>query len=369
MLAERIARSVLFAIVALPLAANAENPAPAPRLISTISVPGNPLRSFDISWVDEATETYYLADRSNNAVDIFDAEHGTFTTRVGGFRGATASNDFAGPNGVVAIGSLHEVWAGDGDSTVKVIDVLASPPQIVANISTGGTARADEMAFDERDHLLLVANDADDPPFVSFISTQSREVVGKIKFKEASNGLEQPVWDPATQLFYLSVPELNGDPHHGEIAVIEPRSMSIVDAFPVSECEPAGLVLGPDQHLLVGCSQDAIAAGFAPKTLVLDARTGDTVATITQVGGSDEVWFNKGDNRYYLAARGMTPPVLGVIDADTNSWLANVPTGANSHSVAADRKNNHVFVPLRAPNAHCPNGCIGVFASDVDAAR
>jgi hypothetical protein len=65
----------------------------------------------------------------------------------------------------------------------------------------------------------------------------------------------------------------------------------------------------------------------------------------------------------------MTPPVLGVIDADTNSWLANVPTGTNSHSVAADRKNNHVFVPLRAPNAHCPNGCIGVFASDVDAAR
>src|SRR5260370_31346452 len=311
MLAERIAGFVLFAIVAVPLAGNADHPAPAPRLISTISVPGHPLRGFDIGWVDEAAERYYLADRSNKAVDIFDAEHGTFITRVGGLRGATASNDFAGPNGVVAIGSLQEVWAGDGDSTVKVIDVRSSPPQIVATISTGGTARADEMAFDERDHLLLVANDADDPPFVSLISTQSREVVGKIIFKEASNGLEQPVSDPATQLFYLSVPELNGDPHHGEIAVIEPRSMSIVDAFPVSECEPAGLVLGPDQHLLVGCSQDAIAAGFAPKTLVLAARAGGTVATITHVGVAAPVWVNKGHHRYYLAGRGIAAPVLG----------------------------------------------------------
>src|SRR5258708_15907838 len=135
MLAERIAGFVLFAIVALPLAGNADNPAPAPRLISTISVTGNPLRGFDISWVDEATETYYLADRSNKAVDIFDAEHGTFITRVGGFRGATASNDFARPNGVVAIRSLQEGWAGDGDTTAKGNDRRASPPHIVAPLS------------------------------------------------------------------------------------------------------------------------------------------------------------------------------------------------------------------------------------------
>lgn len=343
-------------------AARADSPerSEAPSLIGTIAVPGKPLTAFDISWVDEPGEIYYLADRSNAAVDIFDAELGVFVTRVGGFAGARASNDFSGPNGVLSIESLKEVWAGDGDSTVKVIDVR-SAPRIVATISTRGVARADEMAFDPRDHLVLVANDADDPPFVSFISTQTRAVVGRIGFPEATNGLEQSVWDPATRRFYLSVPELNGDPREGEIAVIDPLAGAVVDAYPVSECEPAGLVLGPHQHLLVGCSQDAIAAGFAPKTLVLDARSGDTVATIRQVGGSDQVWFNKGDERYYLAARGMKPPVLGVIDARSNTWVANVPTGVNAHSVAADRKNNHVFVPLRAPNPACAKGCIGIY--------
>src|SRR5215472_18697084 len=103
---------------------------------------------------------------------------------------------------------------------------------------------------------------------------------------------------------------------------------------------------------------------------------------ITQVGGADEVWFNEGDRRFYVAARDNPGgPVLGVIDAVTNSWIENVSTAFNAHSVAADRVNNHIFVPLRPPRAgHTPpdpdpcvafggpsfrgRGCIGVYAND-----
>src|SRR5436309_1606308 len=51
----------------------------ASRLIKVIPVPVSKdnntggLYSWDISWVDQATETYYLADRSNKSVDIVDA--------------------------------------------------------------------------------------------------------------------------------------------------------------------------------------------------------------------------------------------------------------------------------------------------------
>src|SRR5947208_12835213 len=61
--------------------------------------------------------------------------------------------------------------------------------------------------------------------------------------------------------------------------------------------------------------------------------------------GVDETWYNPGDNNYYLAARDMpNGPVLGIIDAKTNLWLQNVPTNSNSHSVAVDSGNNHIFV-------------------------
>jgi hypothetical protein len=133
---------------------------------------------------------------------------------------------------------------------------------------------------------------------------------------------------------------------------------------------PAGLALGSEQHLLVGCSGGAIRAGFPAKTIIMDARDGSVVATITQVGGSDEVWYNPGDDRFYLAASGMTSdgtktgtstPVLGVIDAEEGTWLFNVPTSVGAHSLAVDPSTNHAFVPLRAPTTP-PSGLgIGVF--------
>jgi DNA-binding beta-propeller fold protein YncE len=53
--------------------------------------------------------------------------------------------------------------------------------------------------------------------------------------------------------------------------------------------------------------------------------------------------------------------VLGVINADTDTFVESIPTGENAHSVAADSKNNAIFVPLTAPNPACANGCIGVY--------
>lgn len=319
-----------------------------------VKVPGNPLNAFDISWVDPSSQRYYLADRSNKGVDVVDAHTNTFLRRISGFVGATGNNDTSGPNGVVVVHPQHELWAGDGNSTVKVVDLATD--KIVKSISTGGKARADELAFDQKDGVLLVANDADDPPFVTFIDVRSRTVLGHITFADATNGLEQPVWDPETHFFYLSIPQLGADPMRGGIAVIDPRTRKLVTTHIVKNCQPAGLALGPKQHLALGCSADAIEAGAHAQTQIMDARTGAIVATIMQVGGSDQVWFNPGDKRYYLAARGMTSnglksgkatPVLGVIDAMTDTWITNVPTGPNAHSVAANPINNEIFVPLK----------------------
>jgi hypothetical protein len=169
--------------------------------------------------------------------------------------------------------------------------------------------------------------------------------------------LEQSLWDPDTQLF--SVPEINGNPATGEVAVIDPRSTEVVNHYPVSECQPAGLVEGPFDHLLVGCA-DSDSVTFPPKLIVLDIRTGGILANITQVGGVDEVWFNRGDRRFYVAARNNPGgPVLGVIDAVKNNWLQNVPTAHDAHPVAADRKNNHVLVPL-PPTSTGPDPCVEV---------
>ena len=40
------------------------------KCLTAVQIPGNPLRSYDISWVNPHRAEYYLADRSNASIDI-----------------------------------------------------------------------------------------------------------------------------------------------------------------------------------------------------------------------------------------------------------------------------------------------------------
>jgi hypothetical protein len=147
----------------------------------------------------------------------------------------------------------------------------------------------------------------------------------------------------------VSVTETDDNPG-GEIDAIDPISKKVASVYPTPNCRPAGLALGPNDQFVIGCSRlDAL-------TLIMSAADGQIVATIDQVGGSDEVWFNPGDQRYYLAAEKMTTdgkaasplaPVVGVIDAKTNSWIKNIPipAGESFHSIAVDPATNRLFLP------------------------
>jgi hypothetical protein len=145
--------------------------------------------------VDPVIGTYILGDRTNKAVDVIDtATNSVLTQLMGGFVGPSTSNDTAGPDGVMTVGH-HKVWAGDGTGSVKVIDLFSQ--QLTHTIATGGTNRADEMCLDPRHHLVMVANNADSPPFASLISTTTYSVVKKIPFDRtngapnSNNGAEQ----------------------------------------------------------------------------------------------------------------------------------------------------------------------------------
>ena len=77
-----------------------------------------------------------------------------------------------------------------------------------------------------------------------------------------------------------------------------------------------GLALGPRGNLLVGCSDDTVAAGFKAVSLLLDPVSGKILRTFHQVGGSDEVCFDSARGDFVLAVVGNPGgPVLGVIDA------------------------------------------------------
>ncbi len=58
------------------------------KCLTAVQIPGNPLQSYDISWVDPDRAEYYLADRSNSGIDVISTYNLTFKRTIGGFVGA-----------------------------------------------------------------------------------------------------------------------------------------------------------------------------------------------------------------------------------------------------------------------------------------
>jgi hypothetical protein len=183
-------------------------------------------------------------------------------------------------------------------------------------------------------------------------------------------GLGAPAWNPNTDHFLLPNSNATGVLNVGTIDEIDPRPGNpngpvVINSAPLLNCMPTSIVQGPGDNFLVGCA-DHDGEAFPANEIIINGTTLAIVATITNTGGVDEVWYNPGDNKYYLAARDMLPgPVMGVIDAGTNLWLANLPVNTNAHSIAVDPKTNHVFMPQQT-GAICGTqagaGCIDVIA-------
>jgi len=330
------------------------------KLLTTINNITGGLTGFDISWVDSKHGRYYLAARGTAGpnIPVIDTERDELIDQI--FLPNAA-------NGVVAI---HRTGNGQGEPGAGTL-VLATTPNMgelskvlfidldhphapPLAVSTGGTGRADELAYDPKDHIILVANDRAADLFVTLISTENPpHVVGKISYngstpgnpvackdpaKPNTCGIEQPVWDKKTRRFYLAIPSTVANPK-GEVDEIDPVTMTITGKFATS-CGPAGLALIPGQRLMTSCGD------------VLEIATGKVLTTVAGVS-ADEIWYNPGDERVYFGGFVSVPVVNGespynVIGA--LPWMGSFvpPPGLShfSHSIAADSENNHIFLPV-----------------------
>lgn len=338
--------------------------------VATVQIPGKPLVSFDFGFVDPVLPIYYVADRTNGGVDLIDTHTNSFVTRITGFTGApvnpdgTPNNAASGPNSVQPT-TPGEIWATDGDSSVKVVDLFTQ--SIVATVSTvlpGQTVaqdqRADGLSYDPADQVMVVQNGDAEPPFITFISTKpsDRRVLGHFVFTNATD-IEASVYDPETGMFYLNIAQIGSDPNAGALSVINPRTLTEVKEYPITGCNAAGIALAPGQKLLIGCSLN----NYTP---IVSARDGHTIASFPQVGGADQVAYANGF--FYDAARTNSAAnggaSLSVIDAITNKFVENIPSNVSAHVVSADPRTTHIFVPTAAiPNdPNCSGSCVEVFA-------
>jgi hypothetical protein len=372
-----------------------------PQMVGEIPIPNNPAALvFDISWVDSAGH-YYIADRTNKAVDMFDTSSlANLAVITGGFAGAVlkpcspapctgaADNAHSGPDGVVGTGG-NIFYIGDVGS-VKVLDSslkqVTLPIQVnVPGTSTKGTTRVDEGCYDPDDKLLMYATPEEGSgPFITWIDTTTNTVKTQYQYTDPSElGLEQCAYDSATKSFYINNDGVGVNPG-GQVDVFTAASVvaatmaappaPLPNPYPLGGCNPTGMALGPGTDVLISCTPDA---GKPLTSLIINRKTGATVATL-KLGGADQVAYDSVTNRYFMpmrywvdggvsigssAAAGLYNANFAVVDASSFATIVRIPCGRNTHSIAIDGPNHKAFLPHTAGNAVAPNPGISVYST------
>jgi len=411
---QRIAFTVVVAALGL-VACNDDdnnNLQSSTHVIAKIAIPNigsSSNFSFDLGVVDTARGLYYFTDRNNKSVDVIDVKSNSLVRQVGGFAGcdtgptcAGANNDKSGPDGIDIITGTPYIFVGDVNA-VRVID--ANSWTVVKTIAIGGKSglRADEGCYDPDHNLYMISSPGESPPFATFIDTTTQTVVATLLFTDpgsgatgtASAGLEACAYDHATASFLVNNDGSTANPR-GELDVIPatailaagtPAAPALITfpaitpgsgwkVLPEGNCDPTGLVLGAGTDVAVSCRQGVY---NEPLTVeILNRVTGALVATVP-VGGCDQIAYDAGTNRYFLAASRWTQsgkssgpacggtnlpctPTLFVIDGTSHQVSSSVFTGNNAHSVAYDAADRQVYLPYSS--AAAPAGCLGCEANN-----
>ncbi|CZR58019.1 uncharacterized protein PAC_07909 [Phialocephala subalpina] len=291
--------------------------------------------------------TYYLSDLQNGVVRVVDVASATEITRIGDFVGLNSisghiGRDSSGPSGMIAVPDRNELYVGDGDGTVKVIDLKTNT--ILASIDLSVNKRADELGYDAAQRVVAVTAPDITIPTLFFISVTTRQVIANLTFPDATDGIEVPSWNAQDGNWYLSIPSSVTNPG-GEIAAVDPKSFKVVRTVAEPPCNSAGTAFGaPHSHVLfLGCSQNSYFELNNTSSYIISTSSGKVVSTVKDVVGSDQIAYSQNLNLFFASAArnrasgGSSDPILAIVDAERGNVVQSIVTdNVTAHAVAVD---------------------------------
>ena len=376
--------SAMALAVAGPVAAS-----PAYKFQQTLAIPGGVFSGYDFATFDASNQLYYLTDRSNNGIDVFNAATNAYVERIGAglFSGATPSNNNAGPNGIsisnVTGGKL--LLAGNGPSTVISFNLDTTGLVVQGSARATSTAvagtptppnRVDGVAYSPTKDTILAANNASTPGFVTLINNATGVVIKAILLdgtggypNVGGNGVEATIFNTTRGTFFVAVPALNAaGTGAGGVIELDAANGNLLNTYDFNAmglagvCSPTGIVQGSGASMLVACSY-----GAAGHSVILNPAGAGSLTIVAGISGGDQTAYDPSTNTFFEAARFQQGgPVLGVIDASTLA-VQLLAIGGGDHSVAVDPISHEVFVATAPTTTFpgCASGCIGVFAVNV----
>src|SRR5438445_2697868 len=231
---------VLAVIGVLPLAGCAGSDvkiasAPIPTIAGSTG-------SFDDVAIDQAGHRLFVADRSDQGVDVFDVTtaHPRYVQTI---------PMPADPNGLAIAPDVHRLFVGTASGSVVIADIAITSPQlddVCLTVPTGGTV-ADLMDYSTDRQRLYVSNGADGT--VASIDT----VTGQVKAHfNVGYPVAQPRYDSADGMVYVTSRDADA------LVRINPDDCTLWQTS-LGGCRPSGLAINPPADFaLIACQSSVV---------------------------------------------------------------------------------------------------------------
>jgi hypothetical protein len=299
----------LFAVVISPMAASAQ-PSPLYTLTKTVPLPGG--IKWDYLTFDTPTDRIYVSQ-------------GTEVTVVNGKTGAIIGSlkNLPGSHGIAVDPATGLVYA---DSAGRQLAVAFNPATYQPVATAQVAYDADGMAYDAASKQIFVSGG--DAGLVTPISTTSKTAAPDIALGGSPEFL---VTDGAGSL-YENIADKQ------EIIRIDTAKNAIRARWPIAQCvSPHGLAIDPATRRLFATCENAIA-------LVVDADSGNIIATLPIGHGSDAAAFDPAQKRFFSSNGDGTLTVIAEHGPADFAVLGNVKTAPAARTMALDPATGRIFL-------------------------
>lgn len=250
---------------------------------------------------------------------LFIAATGNHSVEVMDFESGKVTESLTGigkPHGLAWTPATGLLYASDGtQGDLKIF--AGSPLNMDASVKLSGDA--DDMVYDAKSKLLYVGHggsDAADPGAVAVIDTTNHSLLKNLPVATHPEGLEI---DNAHDRIFVNIAEA------AEVVVIDGASHTQTAAWKLRRAKDnVPLVYDAEHQLLfVACRTPA-------RLLVLDANSGTELADLPSDAGADDVFYDPEVHRIYLIAGGGAIDVYEIDAGKAVRAIGVIPTSAGA---------------------------------------
>lgn len=248
------------------------------RLAGSVDLPGY-TGDFDHFAIDSKDGRMFLAGEESAELEVFDLKTGKIIQRLKGF---------GVPHSVHYSPETNEVLVIDGDKSSPVFDATTLKVKRSYDLPKG----ADSVGFDSSDkHLWVVTGGKDVPQKDSNlieIDPATGKIIRSVHFD--ADHVEAMAVDQNGPDLFINVTDKN------YLAVVDKASGKILKQIPIKEAQQnAPIAMDEANHRLF------VVTRKPGKLVVLDSDSGKTIAVLPAPERTDEVVWDAGNRRVYVA--------------------------------------------------------------------